>query len=388
MNLTTARTHTKIHLQHRMKTPVDQRVNSIIIWLGDSGFGKSSNVKKLANELGVRYCRWDANAQLFDDNLGIPDPDGKLITNDDGSTRKVTVNMDAELLPVFEDEPILLEMSELPTAPQNVLNQIRQIIDGIFTNKPVSPTCMIVATGNPMTTDYTTVNADLCRSIEERLHPYIIVPDTAELLSIWSTMMAPVVYQFLLGSESLVERVSPRGWVEIAAAVQALVEADMPPEAIIHDIRPKIDDTIRPPLLKFLKMGYQPDKVPILGRELLGSSEPLFKEHMDRVRRWLKSNERGFVGATQLDVARILTQSDETFIQKYPEAGNRFTKFVEVLVEGKAQDIASSLIDALYKSNKDAVAKPIMSTFRKSPALLEMGKKFREFTQRFEAAVA
>jgi hypothetical protein len=80
-------------------------------------------------------------------------------------------------------------------------------------------------------------------------------------------------------------------------------------------------------------------------------------------------------------------QSNSEFVTQFPKAGERFSTFIEVLVDNKAQDIASSLVDALYKSDAKAVGKPIMQVFKRSGAIVTMGKKFREFTKQFESAL-
>jgi hypothetical protein len=296
--------------------------------------------------------------------------------------------MEAALLPVFEEEPILLEVSELPTASVEVLQQVRQIIDGRFNSRAVSPTLMMIATGNPLTPDYTSVRAELCKSIEERLHPYIVVPEVPELFAIWSTMMDPIVYQFLLKHERFVPDLSPRCWVSIADTVEGLMEAGVDPANVLKDIRPQLVESIEAPLQLFLREGYKPDKVPILGREFLGASNERFIEYMERMKRWLDRSERGFVGATKIDIARVLLQSDPSFTQQFPEAPRRFTALMELLIGKGAQDIASSLLDVLYKSDTKAVAKPIMEVFKKSSALKEMGQKFREFVKKHEDKMA
>lgn len=388
VNLTFAKAHTRIHLNYRMNQPSDVRSNTIPIWIGTTGIGKSSSLKKMASDIGVRYCRWDARAQLFEDNLGIPDPAGKEVKQADGSIKKVTANMEAELLPIFETEPVLLEIGELPTASQDVLNQIREIIDGIFTNRPVSPTCMMVATGNPLTDDYTTVNAELCESIEERLHPYLIVPEKAEKFEIWSTIMAPFVYQFLLKHDAFVDDLSPRSWVEIAEKVQALMDAGITAAEIIRDVRPKLVDTMVPPLQKYIEAGYQPDKVPILGRAFLGADKQKASEYIERLTRWFKDNDRGFVGASKMDIARVLLQGGDSFVSKYPMAGEMFTAFMEICITHGGHDIAMSLLDTLYRSNKKHVSSPIMEKFRDSPALVAITNRFVKFQDKIEALQA
>jgi len=378
------------HAKYLLSQPKRERVNKIPIMLSESGDGKSTTCTCIADDLGIPYCRWDPDAQLFDDNLGVPDPAGKIVTNPDGTTKKVTENMEAAMLPIFEQEALLLEISELPTASKKVLNQLRQIVDSTagkakFNNREVSPNCILVATGNPLTADYTTVEAELCHSIEERLHPYIVVPEKAELLAVWSIIMKPTVYQFILNHDSFFNQLTPRGWMGLAVHVEAQRAAGESAANIVKSARAVIDDTISPPLLTFLQSGYQPDKVPILGRELLGSSVEQFAAQLERVQRWFSggTKARGYIGATQLDVIRVIAQSDNTFTTQYPEAGERFTGFCQVLMLNNAADIVSSLCDAVYRAPR-FVRSPIMDVFKKSDVVAQMGKVYHDFVKKFE----
>ena len=365
--------------------PPEARTNYLPILIGEPGIGKSKTLISIADALGWRFARWDVNAQGFEDNAGLP------YLAEAGNGEKIAKTAPSEYLPTFATEPTLLEIGELPTAPPNVQNQVREIIDGLFIGKPVSAHCLMVATGNPPEARFTTGN-QIDEAIEDRLDPYIVVPLADELLTIWSRIMFPTIYRFLAdhptfidnsgGNGSAEQQLSPRHWMMIAEKVENLRNAGEPPAVIMQDLRSSFVNAtnILPPLQQYLMTGNNPDMMIILGRELILANDVKMVEYEKRIHAWLDSNKlRGLVGASKNDLLRVLSQLTEAETPNLPRLGPNVTRFLEILVDGKCHDMARNVFDTFY--SKEHIADVTLPSIKSSKALAKMTAKCKELKE-------
>ena len=373
------------HLTQRAMRPPKARTNYLPILIGEPGIGKSQTLISIAESLGWEFARWDVNAQGFEDNAGLP------YLADDGDGEKIARTAPSEYLPTFASKPTLLEIGELPTAPPNVQNQIREIVDGIFIGKPVSPYCMMVATGNPPEAQYTTGN-QIDAAIEDRLDPYVVVPLPDELLTIWSRIMFPTIYRFLSDHPTFIDNtregtttqqaLSPRHWMMVAEKVENLKRAGESAAVIIQDVRSAFINAtnIIPPLQQYLINGDNPELMIILGREIVMADEDKMANYEKRIKGWLDNNRlRGLVGASKNDLIRVMTQLRPDEIPKLPRLGPNITRFLEILADGKCHDMARNVFDTFYV--KESVAEVVLPCIKSSGVLAAMTKKFHELKE-------
>lgn len=332
-------------------------------------------VSNLAAELGWIFARWDVNAQGFEDNAGLPYIDVLE------SGEKVAKMAAAEYLPTFANKPTLLEIGELPTAPPNVQNQIRLIVDGMFMGRAVSPLCMMVATGNPPEAEYTTGN-QLDAAIEDRLDPYIVVPKPTELLSIWSKIMSPTIFRFLDANQTLIESISPRHWMMVSEKVENLVSCRAEPGEIIQDIRTSFVDftNILPLLQTFLITGNKEELRIILGREIIVASEEELDGYEKKIERWSKEDLRGLIGASATDLTRTIGNMSEDDVGKFENLGRNILRFIEILTKNNCNDMARALMDNCYANEVRTVVIPQLKS---SKLMSDMAKRYRELKLEF-----
>jgi len=375
------------HLTQRALRPPKARTNYLPILIGEPGIGKSKTLSCIAETLGWNFARWDVNAQGFEDNAGLP------YLAEGANGEKIAKTAPSEYLPTFASEPTLLEIGELPTAPPNVQNQIREIIDGLFIGKTVSPFCLMVATGNPPEARFTTGN-QIDEAIEDRLDPYIVVPLPDELLTIWSRIMFPTIYRFLSDYPTFISSVitdgaavghqdlSPRHWMMIAEKVENLRNVGEPAAVIMQDIRSSFVNAtnIIPPLQQYLLVGDNPELMIILGRELITASPELLVEYEKRIQKWLSNNKlRGFVGASKNDLLRVLTQLTKVEVEQLPRFGPNIIKFIELLVDGKCHDMAKNVFDVIY--TREHIAEIVLPLVGNTPVLVKMTKMYYELKE-------
>lgn len=349
--------------------------------IGEPGIGKSTTLKCIADDLGWKFQRWDVNTQGFEDVTGLPMIDEQKIGE---HTQKVARFAKSAFVPgaVWEEKTYTLgEIGELPTAPPNMQNILREMIDGQLNGDALDPKCLYVATGNPPEARFTTGNM-IDEAIEDRLDPYIVVPTTEELLIVWARIMFPTIYQFLSANESMIDALSPRHWMVIAEKVENLRQVGESHETIVADVKSAFVNhkNVIPTLLVFLKHGNDPDKVPILGRDLLSADEARMSEYRKRLKRWLSGDAtRGFVGATKNDIIRVVPYLTEEDVSKLPNAGPNVVQVLELLTEGHCQDMAKNLLDVLYPSKLN---RSMLEYLKTSPALKKMSKMYAEFQAR------
>jgi len=385
MSLTATRRRLTQHLTQRAKRPPRNRTNYIPITIGEPGIGKSKMMQCIADDLGWKFKRWDVNTQGFEDVTGLPVIDEQKIGD---HVQKVARFAKAAFVPgaVWEEQAYTLgEIGELPTAPPTMQNILREMIDGQLNGDPLDPKCLLVATGNPPEARFTTGNM-IDEAIEDRLDPYIVIPTTQELLIVWARIMFPTVYQFLSVNESMIDSLSPRHWMVIAEKVENLRQVGETPEAIVDDVKTAFVNhkEVIPPLLVFLKHGDDPEKLPILGRDLLSADEPRMDVYSKRIEKWLAGEStKGFVGATKNDVIRIIPSVTTEEVGNLPHAGRNLVRLLELLVDGHCQDMAKNLLDVVYPSK---LSPDVIAQLKKSPALRKMSAMYAEFQERMRDA--
>jgi len=382
LTLTQVRQRLMQHLTQRAKRPPGQRTNYIPIMIGEPGIGKSTTLAIMAADLGWDFQRWDVNTQGFEDITGLPTITEHEI---DGHKQQVATFAKAAFVPgaVWKKDRFTLgEIGELPTAPPNVQNILREMIDGQLNGEALDPKCMYVATGNPPEARFTT-GSMIDDAVEDRLDPYIVIPTGDELLDVWSRIMYNTIYQFLMLNKSLIDdTISPRHWMVIAEKVQNLMQVGEQAEVILQDVRTAFaaHQNVLPMLLEFLKHGNDPYKLPILGRDYLYADEEAMTGFDDRLTYWFKQNNRGFVGHTKNDIIRGLNTLTAADQEHHETIVKNVVHFLIVLVEGKCNDMAKSLLEVAY--SKEALVDPMLEQLADTPALDKMAEAYGRYETR------
>lgn len=358
----------------RMKQPPKERANRIDILIGDSGIGKSSMLRLLPDRLskatGEKWHMklWHVGGQAFEDVTGLPTimedvvlDNGKVMSRSEydmqptgriREIRKRAVFAKSDFVPgaIWHEDHTVGVLDELPTAPPLIQNQLREMIDGQLNGDPIDPKCFYVATGNPPDPRFVTVNA-LDEALEKRLKVYVVQPTTDELLKVWQRMMPDTIYSFLVMDQSFIDALSPREWVGIAKDVDDVLRGGGTlDEAIEEAIDELLDhDNIAVKLRQFIKFGNDPYYFPVLGKQLLSSTDEELQEILERFNRWFKDNRRGFVGASKNDFVRALENITTDEVVKQTEEtkakiAHRVSEVIKLLIEQHCTDMGRQVL--------------------------------------------
>ena len=337
----------------RMKRPKHTRANRIDVLIGDSGIGKSTVLRKLADRLSVitgdvwKAKLWHVATQGFEDNTGLPIIEEHQVN---GKTQKVASFAKADHVPgaVWQPHYTLGILDELPTAPPLIQNQLREMIDGQINGAPIDPKCLLVGTGNPPDARFITVNA-LDNALEKRLKIYIVVPTKTELLEVWSQIMPDLLYKFLMMHQEFIDAISPREWEGVSKDVQDLVDgggtldeaAEEATDALIE--YPNIEVKLR----QWLKWGDDPIHYPLRGTQIVNATDAEMETYQGYLEQWLQErNLRGLAGQSTHDLVRTLNMMTEEELKKDEDRiARNVTQFLIPLAELEANDMAKSVLE-------------------------------------------
>lgn len=394
-SLTAVRTRLAMKIQSRIRRPPEQRVNRIDCLIGDAGIGKSTIVRLLADDLarlsGQEWHAklWHVGSTAFEDNVGLP------IINEheaDGHAQKTAGNAQAEHVPgaVWQDYNTLGILDELPSANPQVQDQLRAMIDGVVGGAPIDPRCILVGTGNPPDASYVTVNA-LDLALEKRLKIYVVVPTTSELLQVWSVLMPETIYKFLLMNQSFIDTISPREWVGVAQDVQDVRDGG---GSLRDAIEEAVDELFQhkevvATLHKFIKFGDDKDYYPILGRDIIGAMNGQMKEHLERVNRWFKREQRGLVGETVADLMRAVVTTPEAELAKdKAHKASNVAQLIEILAINDCADMVKTVMETTFKTPLSAELSANVASNKALPKLREVALQLRAMQQRLHATAS
>jgi hypothetical protein len=369
-----------------MRHPRHEWVNRIPILLGEAGIGKTTVLRKMADHLVARTREsWramliHAATQGMEDNTGLPIlkkvngrdvagwaapehiPGAVPWTDDDGKLRGWTLGI----------------IDELPTAPLLIQDQIRQLIDGTLpgSSTPVDPRCVYVATGNPPDPRYVTVNA-MDEALEKRLKVYVVIPTTEELLQVWSTIMPDLIYKFLVMNTSAITELSPREWEGVSKDVQYLIEAGSSVQEAIGEAEDELADKadVLTTLRKFVEFGDDPYHYPIRGTTILEAEEPVLKDCIKLMKRWVTDSKDGLLGASSNDLLRALKITPATKLKDSKTAEDNIVVVLEFLISAQRPDMVKSLLEAVYET---PLVRVVSSRMRKSKHLKEMDASVKQ----------
>ena len=219
-------------------------------------------------------------------------------------------------------------------------------------------------------------------AIEDRLDPYIVIPNREELMNIWSKIMFPTIFRFLTANPTLVDTtVSPRHWMMVAEKAEDLVECKAEVGYIIQDIRTSFTDFDNVGLLltTFLKTGNKEELRVILGRELVSySSDHQLDRVEEKVTKWIKEDMRGLIGASNTDLIRTLGRMTEEEAKECPHLGKNVVRYLEILTKSNCHDMARTLMDAAYASD---LRKSIIEMLKESKLMSKMAKRYKELKE-------
>ena len=369
----------------RMKRPKKDRANRIDVFIGESGTGKSTVLRKLADRLTAATGNpWQSKlvhvaTQGFEDNTGLP-----IIKKVERGGRKQQIAgfAPADHVPgaVWQDHYTLGILDELTTAPPLIQNQIREWIDGQINGQPIDPKCLLIGTGNPPDAKFVTVNA-LDDALEKRLKIYVIVPTQDELLSVWSQIMPDTVYKFLLMNQMFIDALSPREWEGVSKDVQDLIDgggtleeaSEEATDALIE--HPDVEIKFR----EWMKWGDNPDRYPIRGQQILDAENGQVVTYVKRVEGWLKHNQRGLAGASALDLVRTLNMTPKEDLEKLgmDRLADNIVQFVVPYTENEANDMANAILKIVLSS--ELVDKVCALLGQKPTSLASLSESVKRF---------
>lgn len=413
----------------RIQQPKETRANRIDIMIGESGIGKSTVLRQLADRLSKKTGRawqtklWHVGGQAFEDVTGLPViledvvlEDGTIMPREGYTSAMAVAQRESdpkkmqsavaalrikethrratfaksEFVPgaIWHKHCTVGILDELPTAPTLIQNQIREMIDGQLNGDPIDPNCLYVGTGNPPDPRFVTVNA-LDEALEKRLKIYIIEPTQDELLQVWERIMPETIYKFLVMEKPFIDALSPREWVGVAKDVADVQAGGGTFEEAIEEAVDELLDhpNIAIKLRKFLKFGDDPFYYPVLGRQLLVATAKEMQLIMALIERWIKENKRGFVGESKNDLLRTLGNltADEFggWEKKAQErASDNIVLFIEALAATKASDMAKQ---ALAHTFTTPLVTLVSQKMRKSAAIKQMTDVMQKFERQKEA---
>lgn len=380
-----------------MKRPRAERANRIDVLIGESGIGKSTVLRKLADRLAaVTGQPWKPHlchvaTQGFEDNTGLP----VIETRKTGRhTQKVATFAKAEHVPgaVWQPHYTLGILDELPTAPPLIQNQLRELIDGQINGEPIDPKCLLIGTGNPPDARFVTVNA-LDDALEKRLKIYVIEPTQEELLAAWSRLMPDIVYKFLLMNRTFIDALSPREWEGVSKDVQDLIDGggtlieagEEAADALIA--APEVEVAFR----QWLKWGDDPERYPIRGQQVVQAENGQMGTYAARVDRWLKSNQRGLAGESARDLVRTLNMTPAEDIKKMDmdTIATNVVQFIVPYTQNEANDMANAVLEIVVDSELvDKVCALLGQETKTLAALTEAVRRFHIMRSKSGAAAA
>ncbi|KKN28760.1 hypothetical protein LCGC14_0850970 [marine sediment metagenome] len=339
----------------RMKRPKHTRANRIDVLIGDSGIGKSTVLRKLADRLSVitgdvwKAKLWHVATQGFEDNTGLPIIEEHQVN---GKMQKVATFAKADHVPgaVWQPHYTLGILDELPTAPPLIQNQLREMIDGQINGSPIDPKCLLIGTGNPPDARFVTVNA-LDNALEKRLKIYIVIPTKSELLEVWSQIMPDLIYKFLMMHQEFIDAISPREWEGVSKDVQDLVDgggtlqeaAEEATDALIE--YPNIEVKLR----QWLQWGDDPRHYPLRGLQIMKATDNEMATYQGYLEHWLQErNLRGLAGQSAQDLVRTLNLTAEEELKKDEDRiARNVTQFLIPLAELEANDMAKTILEVV-----------------------------------------
>jgi hypothetical protein len=366
-----------------IKHPRETWVNRIPVLLGEPGIGKSTVLRKMADQLAkVTGEKWRAHllhvgSRGMEDNTGLP-----VIEEHQG--RKIAGWASPKQIPgavhwLNDDEKpagyTLGIFDELPSAKPSIQDQIRELIDGTIpgSGDPVDPRCVYIGAGNPPEAKHVTANI-IDDAIEKRFKIYAVVPTAEELLQVWSDpdIMPDLIYKFLMVNTAAISTLSPREWVGVGKDAQYIMEAGGTREEAIAEIA---DDMTEHPdviatLNVFFAHGSDPTYYPIRGSSLLTADDAQLKEYMRIVTHWLATPEKdALLGATSNDLQRALKLMPDNKLAKNDKAAKNVFEFADAVAAGERPDIVQALVEVAFAT---PLVTKLASKIRKSKHLRSM----------------
>ena len=136
-----------------------------VLLIGECGTNKSEGARRIAESLGLRFCRYDASKAVFEDVIGFPNP--QKLSN--GRLDYVPTP-----LTIWDKEFVLID--EINRAPLQMQNKWFEVINERTLMGQPTKIKYVWSAMNPSSTDYMGTN-ELDKALVDRFALYIRIPD-------------------------------------------------------------------------------------------------------------------------------------------------------------------------------------------------------------------
>jgi len=386
-----------------IRHPRSEWVNRIAVLLGEPGIGKSTVLKKMADQLAKASGEtWRAHllhvgSRGMEDNTGLPIVEEKNGVKIAGWAKPKQIPGAVHWLN-DDNKPAgytLGILDELPSAQPSVQDQIREMIDGTVpgSGDPVDPRCVYIAAGNPPEAKHVTANM-IDDAIEKRFKVYAVVPTTEELLQVWSDpkLMPDLLYKFLAMNTSAIKHLSPREWEGVGKDAQYMVEAGGNHGDAIAEISDELYEF--PDLVAILNQyfihGDDPYFYPIRGANIINADDDKMQTYLQLLARWAAAGrgKDGLIGASSNDLQRALKITPDADLEKNKQAVKNMVAIMEFFAVNEYPDMVKAIMGVVLST---PLVGPVSSKVRRSKHLQEMDtsiKKAQSYLEKISAAAS
>ena len=279
-------------------------IAKVLCLIGSQGIGKSTFIREFAADNGLDFTCLYMGSVALEDNLPIPTPskdekEGHFIWQAHPDFPSHTPHSKKKL-------GICL-VTDAATADVKQINQLRALIsDRRLGYMQIADGWIIVLDENPETSEFTSVNRR-CASVDSRI---VFLPVEADYEN-WmryaskEKLMPRDLYAFLRVYRKYWKDADPRRWAGVGNTLLRHEDQKLDKDLSWKYLRSAVGDVITTHFKTFVTQGSDPMFFPILGEEWMQADEKEHKEHVKRIKHWVK--EAGdaampLLGATFTDI--------------------------------------------------------------------------------------